>query len=186
MHNTKLPDIPTAQKSKDLVFLFTAIVVIILIVVFAKHIGKIFGGLFGTVESAGQGIGEALGITPSQDDKIVKAAQTAQIPSPLYSYSFKQYYQPKAPAGTPLITTAQAHNYISQLLDSKSFFQFADNTSKAVGVFSQLSSKIMVSWLAYRFLQEEGRDLFEWLTSNFKSEIVAQIVNNVNAKPLFK
>lgn len=182
----KLPEIPSQQKSKDLVVLFIAIAIIVLIIVFGKHLTKIFGGLFSTVEGAGQGIGEALGITESKDDKTVKSAKDATVPSPLYSYSFKQYYQPKAPAGAPLMTVSNIHTLIEQLKDSKSFFNFGDDTAKAIGVFSKMPTKIIVSWFAERFNSETGNDLFDWLTHYYKSDVVASIVKNVNAKPTFK
>jgi hypothetical protein len=176
--------LPNTDKSKELVTIAVAIGVIILVYIVVKHLSKIIGGIGTGIESAGEGIGTALGIVKSEDETKVNATYDKGS-SPLFSYTFDTM-KPQAPAGSPLITVAQAHDLIEKLKDTKSFFNFLDDTTKAIGIFSGLKTKFMVAWFAKRFLTETGRDLFEWLKTNYKSDIVADIIQNVNVKPVYK
>ena len=170
------------NEAKGYVLIIVVIAIAILVFVFAKDIGKIFHGLF-------KGVGEGLGVESSSErqtvDEVYKSGK-----SPLFSYTFDKM-QPVAPAGSPLLTTAQVHSLIKKLESYRGVLY--DEGEKAVGLFSSLGTQFKVAWFAKRFQIENGSDLFTWLRKSntlfaqgFNAQIVDDILNVVNHLPVYK
>ena len=165
-----LKSAPSTEQSKNLVTFAIAIAIIILVIVFAKNIGKLF-------KSAAQG----LGLTSSEEKTNVNEAFfDTKANSPLSSSTFDKM-QKVAPVGSPLLTVSVVHALIQKLLSYRGIF--TDSDEKIVGLFTGgFQTQFQVAWFAKRFYIETGSDLFDWMRKNdslFSQGLAASTVNKV-------
>jgi len=130
---------------------------------------------------------EGIGFWNSKDDKAVED----EITNPNSAFS-PLFYQ-NAPAGSLLITNAQAQQYLNTLTEA--FGGFDDDEAQAIGVFKNFKTQSQVSYFAEYFknnIWPAGADLLSWLQGSawpndrLSNTEVATIINYVDKLPKYK
>lgn len=157
------------------------IIVVVGVVLAAYLISKTFGSISGAVGDMWngiKGIPSDLGLTDTQAEtdqkaKLLAATQAAATPTSPWS---PQFYK-NAPNGASLMTSASGDALAKQIWDSVSWFQWGPpDGSIPEGAIKQCSTQSQVSFLADRFQQKYGKDLYTWLNGCFSGVLDAPSV----------
>jgi hypothetical protein len=138
---------------------------------------------------------EKLGITKTAEDNTIDDVATQ---SPSKSVWSGDAFKKAAPAGTILLLTSAAKKeYAAKIFNALNSF-WGDDENAVIAVFRSLKTQSQVADLAQYFRTTYGVDLFETLkngteytktyrpiTAGLSSEIVAEIIKIVNAKPKY-
>lgn len=120
---------------------------------------------------------QALGLSDSKDTKDLDNAATDP-----YSFWSPTFWQ-KKPANIPWtysIDRTQAIQYGNDIIDAFGFFD--DDESAVKSIFRLMRTQANVSYLAYVFQQEEGKDLLSYLRGGIwpKDRLSDSDVNEIN------
>lgn len=144
------------------------IIVVVAVLVFGLYyVNKTLGG-FGNLFSS---IEEKLGIKDSPEEAALKkqiSDATSASASPGSPWS-PQYFQ-NAPNGASLFTQDYGDTVAKAFWDSVSWW-FGAQDDQLVAAIKLISTKSQLSFVAWRFQQNYGKDLYTWITTSFSSRL---------------
>ena len=148
------------QIKKAVPAIITIIVIIVVIIILKKLLGK--GGLISNITTGTGDTLASLGIGKSSSqvdtEKKTNALSTAGNNNPFNPLYYKNH------SGN-IMTAASGDTLATDIYDSVGIF--IDEPSKALNALKQCSNKNQISFVAERFNNKYGKDLFAYLTTNF-------------------
>lgn len=126
----------------------------------------------------------ALGLKDSPDTKDLDTETTD--PGSFWSQNFYL----NAPAGSMILSSAAAEEYIALLV--KAFGAFNDDEDLAIGVFKKLRTQSQASFLVWYFQKKYNSDLLTWLRGGswpddrLSDAAVNEITRYIKSLPKYK
>lgn len=133
--------------------------------------------LFRKIGSAGSDLLSGLGITNTEEEN----QQLNELKEANY-WNFQAFLN-DAPAGALLLTMAFSENLVNQLWDATGFFN--DDEEAIYGVFRSLKTKSQVSFLAKRFFDLKGQDLYNYLDNYLNDSEMLNVKGIIDSKPMY-
>jgi hypothetical protein len=146
-----------------------------LILVAAVIFGAVY--LFRKIGSAGSGLFSGLGIINSEEEN----QQLNELKEANY-WNFQKFLN-DVPAGALLLTMSYSNDLVENLWDATGFFN--DDEEAIYGVFRGLKTKSQVAFLAKRFYEIKGQDLYSYLNNYLNDSEMLVVKGIIDQKPMY-
>ena len=131
---------------------------------------------------------QKIGIVKDKTDRLIEDQSNLTAQQNAFSPNFYKY----APAGSLLLTVANAKKLANDLFDALGYWY--DDEAKVKGVFMQLKTKSQVSFLSDIFTQLHKIDMLEFMRkgkgvmwqAGLNDSELADVINIVNRLPKYK
>lgn len=123
---------------------------------------------------------QKIGVLPDKESRSEELNLAALESADYFDYTkFLATY----PAGTLLLTSASAAQYVDELWNATGYFN--DDEEEIYGVFRKLKTKSQVAFLAKKFNDIKGQDLYAYLKNYLNNEELLTIKKIIDPKPKY-
>ncbi len=146
-----------------------------LILVAAVIFGAVY--LFRKIGNASSGLFSGLGIINTEEEN----QQLNELKEANY-WNFQKFLN-DAPAGALLLTMSYSNDLVENLWDATGYFN--DDEEAIYGVFRGLKTKSQVAFLAKRFYDIKGQDLYSYLNNYLNDSEMLIVKGIIDQKPMY-
>lgn len=181
-----------AKVAQDWIKVLIPVLILVILFFFGKKIFGFFGSITGGISDAVSGAAEGLNIKDTKEEKKKKEKAKKNVEN-LEKDTLKNPFEPnlqrdaqKAGKVVMLVTGATTDDICKKIKGA--IGTFYDSPNEILAQFKRLNYKSQVSWIAEKFSDKYGLNLFDWLTDKLdtteQKAVLLKITEYVNALPL--